>query len=132
MRKRIMMVDHNQLKREVMGQILEEEYEIVTAPTREEGLSRMKDFGADLILPDIMMPGIDGYGVSRQVKSAPYGALTLVALVSSRGSARERVRGCEAETDDYIVKPFGHDELAASASRTSLRSDSSVSSWKRI
>ena len=73
----------------------------------------MKDFGPDLVLLDIMMPGMDGYEVCRQIKSAPHGELTLVALVSGKASTQERLQGYEAGADDYIVKPFDHDELVA-------------------
>ncbi len=116
MRKRILIVDDDQLNREILREILEEDYEIATAATGEEGLSRMKDFGPNLVLLDVMMPGIDGYEVCRQIKAAPHGELTLVALVSGRASTRERLQGYKAGVDDYIVKPFDHDELAARVS----------------
>ena len=113
MRKQILIVDDDPVNQEILREILEEEYEVATASTGEEGLSRMKDFGPDLVLLDIMMPGIDGYEVCRQIKAAPHGELTQVALVSGRASAKERLDGYKAGADDYIVKPFDHDELAA-------------------
>ncbi|MCH7813161.1 MAG: response regulator, partial [Planctomycetes bacterium] len=77
------------------------------------GLEVMKDFGPDLVLLDIMMPGIDGYEVCRRIKASPHGELTHVVLVSGRASTSERLRGFEAGADDYVVKPFDHDELRA-------------------
>jgi len=112
-RKRILIVDDDQLNQEIMREVLEEDYEIATAATGEEGLPRMKDFGPDLVLLDIMMPGIDGYEMCRQIKATPHGELTLVALVSGRASTKERLQGFKAGADDYIVKPFDHEELAA-------------------
>jgi len=115
-RKRILIIDDDQLNRETLREILEEEFEIATAATGEEGLSRMKDFGPDLVLLDVMMPDINGYEVCRQIKAAPHGELTLVALVSGRASTKERLQGYKVGADDYIVKPFDHDELAARVS----------------
>jgi len=112
-RKRILIVDDDQLNREILHEILGEEYELATAATGEEGLSRMKDFDPDLVLLDIMMPGIDGYEVCRKIKSTPQGELTLVALVSGRASTKERLGGYKVGADDYIVKPFDHNELVA-------------------
>ncbi len=113
MRKRILIVDDDPLNREILRKILKEEYEIATATAGEEGLSRMKDFGPDLVLLDIMMSAIDGYEVCRQIKAAPFGELTLVVLVSGRASTKERIEGYKAGADDYIVKPFDQEELTA-------------------
>ena len=113
MRKRILIVDDDQFNRGILYEILEDEYELATAETGEAGLDKMIEFGPDLVLLDIMMPGIDGYEVCRRIKSSPFGEFTLVALVSGRASTKERLRGYDAGADDYVVKPFNHDELAA-------------------
>ena len=113
MRKRILIVDDDRFNREILREIFEDEYELAQAASGEEGLAMLKDFGPDLVLLDIMMPGIDGYEVCRQIKSAPDGDRTLVALVSGRASAQERLEGYNAGADDYCVKPFDHSELAA-------------------
>lgn len=113
MQKRILIIDDDELNRDILCELLEEDYETATAASGEEGLARMMDFGPDLVLLDIMMPGIDGYEVCRQIKSAPCGELNLVALVSGRASTKERLDGYKAGADDYIVKPFDHEELIA-------------------
>ena len=59
------------------------------------------------------MPGIDGYEVCRRLKRSPVGAFTQVILVSGKTSTPERMEGYEAGADDYVVKPFDHDELLA-------------------
>jgi DNA-binding response OmpR family regulator len=64
-----------------------------------------------LVLLDIMMPGMDGYEVCRRIKSAAIGEFVQVILVSGKGSTAERVKGYEAQADDYVVKPFDHEEL---------------------
>ena len=113
MRKRILIVDDDELNRRILHEVLGDDYEVADASSGEDCLSRMRDFGPDLVLLDIMMAGMDGYEACRQIKAAPHGELTLVALVSGRASTSERMRGYEAGADDYIVKPFDHDELAA-------------------
>lgn len=113
MKKRILIVDDDGLNRDILCEILEDDYELATAESGESGLDKMTEFGPDLVLLDIMMPGIDGYEVCRQIKSSPFGGFTLVALVSGRASTKERLLGYDAGADDYVVKPFSHDELAA-------------------
>ena len=113
MNKRILIIDDDALNCEIVHEILGGKYELAAAPTGEAGLDMMREFGPDLVLLDIMMPGVDGYEVCRQIKSAPHGELTLVVLVSGRASTKERLEGYEVGADDYIVKPFDQDELAA-------------------
>ena len=59
------------------------------------------------------MPGIDGYEVCRRIKEGPLGSFTQVILVSGKASTAERLRGYEVGADDYVVKPFDHDEFLA-------------------
>ena len=72
---------------------------------------RCLTFKPQLVLLDIMMPGIDGYETCRRIKSSAIGDFVQVILVSGKGSTGERVRGYEAQADDYVVKPFDHEEL---------------------
>jgi two-component system, cell cycle response regulator len=58
-----------------------------------------------------MMPGMDGYETCRRIKSSPSGDSVQVILVSGKGTSANRVHGYEALADDYVVKPFDHDEL---------------------
>lgn len=113
MKRRILIVDDDQLNREILYELLKDDYELTTAATGEECLSRMKDFDPDLVLLDIMMPGIDGYEVCRQIKEATHGNHTLVALVTGCASMNERLEGYNVGADDYISKPFNHSELTA-------------------
>lgn len=113
MQKRILIIDDDRFNRDILIELLGDEYEVDVAENGEDGLDKMKEFGPDLVLLDIMMPGIDGYEVCRRIKSAPSGELTLVVLVSGRASAEERLKGYEVGADDYVVKPFNHGELVA-------------------
>ena len=69
-------------------------------------------FAADLVMLDIMMPGIDGYETCRRIRSRPFGRAIQVVMVSARSSRGEQVRAYAAGADDYVVKPFDPHECA--------------------
>jgi putative two-component system response regulator len=74
-----------------------------------------------------MMPGIDGYETCRRIKTAEEASVTQVILVSAKASTRERLEGYEVGADDYLAKPFDHDELLAKV-RVQLRLRGSLES----
>ncbi len=113
MKNRVLIVDDNDLNREILEELLAEEYELALARSGEECLELLPRFSPDLVLLDIMMPGLDGYEVCRRIKSGPMGPFTQVILVSGKASAEERVRGYQFGADGYVVKPFDHEELLA-------------------
>jgi len=113
MEKRILVVDDCEMNVDILRELLCDEYEVETAVNGEECLEKLHGFSPDLILLDIMMPGANGYEVCKTIKSGPYGAFTQVVLVSGKAAAEERVEGYEAGADDYVIKPFDHDELLA-------------------
>jgi putative two-component system response regulator len=110
-RGRILIVDDNATNLDILRRLLRKDFELESAASGEECLAKMPDFKPQLVLLDIMMPGIDGYETCRRIKSSVIGDFVQVILVSGKGSAPERVRGYEAQADDYIVKPFDHEEL---------------------
>src|SRR5262249_16882364 len=65
----------------------------------------------DLILADVMMPGLDGFGLLRQLRADPRTRQVPVVLLSARAGEESRVEGMEAGADDYLVKPFSAREL---------------------
>jgi len=113
MNKRILIVDDCPVNVEILRELLQDDYELATAASGEECLDKLRQFSPDLVLLDIMMPGINGYETCRRIKEGPTGDFTQVILVSGKASARERLQGYEAGADDYVIKPFDHDELLA-------------------
>ncbi len=67
----------------------------------------------DLLVLDVMLPGIDGFAVLSLLRAMPAGARTPVLMLTARGSEADKVRGLEAGADDYLAKPFGVNELRA-------------------
>ena len=87
-------------------------YEVVAASSGEEALEAVADGRADLMLLDIVMPGIDGYEVCRRLRADPSTAVLPVVMITASGE-QEKVKAIEAGADDFIPKPFDHAELIA-------------------
>jgi adenylate cyclase len=85
-------------------------YEVVTARDGLEALERVETEEPDLILLDVMMPGLDGYGVCTHLRANDDTAVLPVIMVTS-SIGQEKTKAIEAGADDFIPKPFNHDEL---------------------
>ncbi len=110
---RILIIDDAELSREVLDKVLRDEYELEFAENGEEGLAKLDWFSPDIVLLDIMMPGLDGYEVCRRIKASPVGDFTQIIIVSAKTSTEERLLGFKAGADGYVAKPFDADELLA-------------------
>ena len=108
---RVLIVDDNAMNVDVLRRILRKEYELDAAVSGDECLAKLSAFKPQLVLLDIMMPGMDGYETCQRIKSSPLGDSIQVILVSGKGTTADRVRGYEAQADDYVVKPFDHGEM---------------------
>ena len=85
-------------------------YGIQAAHDGPSGLARAIDGRFDLILLDVMLPGMDGFELLTQLRRR---SATPVIMLTARGAEQDRVTGLNAGADDYLVKPFGPEELAA-------------------
>jgi adenylate cyclase len=88
-------------------------YAVVTAANGEEALAKLAANRPDLVLLDVMMPGLSGYDVCRRIRADAATALLPVVLVTSLDPAQERVHGIEAGADDFLSKPINQAELFA-------------------
>ena len=86
-------------------------YEVIVAGSGTDGLDLAKRTGPDLIVLDLMLPGIDGIDVLRKLRSA--GAAMPVLILSAKGEELDKVLGLRLGADDYVTKPFGLMELMA-------------------
>ncbi|MEK6799600.1 MAG: HD domain-containing phosphohydrolase [Planctomycetota bacterium] len=113
MPRRILIVDNDELPREILWKLLQPHYTLALAGSGQEAIAVMRDFAPDLVLLDLVMPDLDGYEVCRRIKQSPDGELTQVIFVSGHGETEHRLKGYEVGADDYVVKPFDGDELLA-------------------
>ncbi len=111
--QKVLIVDDARMNVKLLKKVLQDEYLIETAASGEEALQIIPEFRPDLILLDIMMPGIDGYEVCRRVRKEPQYRFTKIILVSAKSLVDDRLQGYEAGADDYITKPFDRKELEA-------------------
>jgi class 3 adenylate cyclase/CheY-like chemotaxis protein len=87
-------------------------YRVLTATSGEEALEMLPTAGADLVLLDILMPGLDGYEVCRRIRASEEFAYLPVVMITASGD-QEKVRAIEAGADDFVSKPFDQGELLA-------------------
>jgi len=99
-------------------------YAVDTALDGDEALAKATWTPYDLICLDITMPGLDGFEVCRALReNPPEGVAPRILMLTARDTVEERIRGLDVGADDYLVKPFAFDELAARV-RSLLRRDS--------
>jgi len=104
--KNILIVDDDPAMLRLLGHLLGKDYCLAEASSGEEALAILSKYSADLVMLDIVMPGIDGHETCRRIRSRPNGRAIQVIMVSARSSHDEQVRAYAAGADDYVVKPF--------------------------
>ena len=110
-RQKILIVDDDENIAELISLYLTKEcFETMIVNDGETALSAVESFAPNLILLDLMLPGIDGYQVCREVR-AKY--VTPIIMLSAKGEIFDKVLGLELGADDYMEKPFDSKELVA-------------------
>ncbi len=112
-KKKVLVVDDEIWNNEIVQVILEKEFNVLTVTTPDECMNAIQSFYPDLIMLDIMMPGMNGFDLCRKLKSNPSTKNLRIIFVSASGSCSSRLQGYEAGADDFISKPFDHTELLA-------------------
>ena len=121
--QRILVIDDDPTVTSVLKRGLAYEgFTVDTAGTGAQGLTIARDHAPDLVILDLMLPGIDGYEVLRRLRGANEDLPVL--LLTARDEAVDQVKGLEAGADDYVVKPFTFSVLAARVKALLRRRDS--------
>jgi two-component system response regulator RegX3 len=108
---RVLLVEDEESYREATSYMLRREgYEVVAAADGRTGLDEFARAGADIVLLDLMLPGLSGVEVCRQLRQV---SSVPVIMVTARDSEIDKVVGLEIGADDYVTKPFSHRELVA-------------------
>ena len=114
-KQKVLIVDDEPRNRRIIEEMLDDAYDFRNAGSGEEAISAIETYDPDLVLLDIMMPGIDGYEVCRRLRANSKLKFTKVILVSGKAMVEERLQGYAAGADDYMTKPFAAEELLAKA-----------------
>ncbi|MFF5231637.1 SpoIIE family protein phosphatase [Dactylosporangium sp. NPDC000521] len=109
----VMVVDDNTDMRDYIRGILEADYQIVEAADGMAALRLLRETQPDLVLTDVMMPELDGFGLVAALRADSTAALLPVVMLSARAGDEATVEGFDAGADDYLIKPFSPRELRA-------------------
>ena len=90
-----------------------ENYKVIEAYDGHEAINKAKTEIPDLILLDLMMPGMDGYEVCGKLRNEPVTQNIPIIMLTAKGYVRDKVKGLEIGADDYVTKPFNLNELKA-------------------
>jgi PAS domain S-box-containing protein len=112
-RELIVVADDNADMRQYLARLLSERYEVHAVVDGRQALQATQRLRPALVLADVMMPHLDGFGLLRAIREDSALAGTPVVLVSARAGEESRVEGLEADADDYLIKPFAARELLA-------------------
>lgn len=112
-RARVLLADDNADMREYVQQLLSEKYEVITVTDGESALQNARRHRPDMILTDVMMPRLDGFGLLQAIRADESLKYVPVILLSARAGEEARIEGLSSGADDYLIKPFSARELLA-------------------
>ena len=116
---RLLIVEDDDDLRQILSQRFSESgYDVVTAATGPDALEAVEAQVPDLVLLDVMLPGLDGVEVCRRLRAAH--PLLYICMLTARADELDRVVGLEVGADDYVTKPFSLQEVVARV-RAALR-----------
>jgi class 3 adenylate cyclase len=111
---KILVVDDTPQNIKVLDAILSPRgYRVVTARSGAEALQKVRDEAPDLVLLDILMPGMSGYEVAQRLRADPATGVLPIVMVTALGAQEEKVKAIEAGADDFLTKPVNQLELLA-------------------
>jgi DNA-binding response OmpR family regulator len=111
---RVLIIEDEQtLVENLADKLRAEGFEVMTAMDGEDGLNMIRSEIPDLIVLDIMLPGLDGLSICRMVRHDTTTAHIPIIMLTARGTEVDKIVGLESGADDYVVKPFGLGEFLA-------------------
>jgi PAS domain S-box-containing protein len=110
---RILLVDDNADMRSYVAGLLQSNWKVETARDGLEAMAQAQANPPDLVLSDVMMPGLDGFGLVQALRNDPRTSSIPIILLSARAGEESRVEGMDSGADDYLTKPFNARELLA-------------------
>ena len=118
----ILVVDDNQDNAEILRAYLESRgYAVAVAADGRTALAKLEETDPDLVLLDVMMPGMDGWEVCRTIKNHPEHSRIRVIMVTAKGAWEDKHEGMRSGADDYLVKPVDLEDLSRRVERNLAR-----------
>ena len=112
--KKILVVDDSPTERYALSEVLTKNgYQVVTAENGEEGIAKSQSELPDLILMDVVMPGMNGYQATRTISRDSATRAIPVIICTTKGQETDKIWGMRQGAFDYLVKPLDHTELLA-------------------
>ena len=120
----ILVVDDNRDNVEILRAFLESRgYRVASAEDGKSALAKVEEVQPNLVLLDVMMPGMDGWQVCRTIKNHPDLGGTKVVMVTAKGDFEDKFEGMRSGADDYVVKPVDLGELEEKVRRNLAAGD---------
>ena len=110
-KRKILVVDDAEFNRDLLLQLLEDDYEVIMAVDGGEGVKKAEQERPDLILMDLGMPVMDGWEATRRIKSVAELKHIPIIAVTSHAMVGDEIQAREAGCDDYLPKPIDENEL---------------------
>lgn len=129
MAKTVLIIDDEpELVRLLDYNLTKADYVVLSARDGEKGLSVARQHAPDVIVLDVMMPGLDGWEVCKRLRQEPATARIPILMLTAKAEEADRVLGLELGADDYMAKPFGVRELVARVKALLRRAEASAES----
>ena len=126
----ILVVDDDDRIRSLLKRFLQDRgFRVSTAPNANKALATLRSLQFDLLVLDVMMPGMDGFELTQEIRKK---GDTPILLLTARGSAEDRIKGLSLGADDYLPKPFEPEELVLRINAILRRSKTTVSAFDRV
>ncbi|MCS7180863.1 MAG: response regulator [bacterium] len=110
--KKILIIEDDAEERLILGRELRRQgYIVYEAPTGEEGLKIFKEDRPDLVILDVMLPGIDGWEVLKRIKKGPLSRKVPVMMLTGKAEDKDKIKGYEIGADYYVTKPYNVNKL---------------------
>ena len=110
--KKILVIEDDPEERLILSRELKKAgYIVYEAPTGEEGLKIFKEDKPDLVILDVVLPGIDGWEVLRRIKKGPISRKVPVMMLTGKSQDQDKIKGYEIGADYYVTKPYNIGKL---------------------
>ncbi|WP_461204491.1 response regulator [Clostridium sp. DL1XJH146] len=114
LKEKILVVDDEiNIQELIKFNLMSQGYDVVSCGDGKEAFGIVKDFSPDLILLDVMLPGMDGYKVCKEIRKDSSITTLPIIMITAKGEESDKIHGLEIGADDYITKPFSVKELIA-------------------